>query len=145
MKIIIDQAQDNLETEIVIKCKAVNEEIQRLILLLKSSEERILGIMDNANQFIEPKDIFYFESVDKKTFMYTEKQVLETPFRLYELEEKLGNLDFFRASKSTIINISKIKKLSPKFNGRLEALLENHEKLIISRQYVPIIKEILGL
>lgn len=145
MKIIVDQAQDNLETEIVIKCKAVNEEIQRLILLLKSSEERILGIMDNTNHFIEPKDIFYFESVDKKTFMYTAKQVLETPFRLYELEEKLDNLDFFRASKSTIINISKIKKLSPKFNGRLEALLENDEKLIISRQYVPIIKEILGL
>jgi DNA-binding LytR/AlgR family response regulator len=145
MKITIDESQDNLETEIVIKCKIVNEEIQRLILMLKSSEERILGTLNGANNFIEPKDIFYFESVDKKTFMYTQKQVLETPLRLYELEEKLDKLDFFRSSKSTIINISKIKKLSPKFNGRLEALLENDERLVISRQYVPIIKEILGL
>lgn len=145
MKITIDESQNNLETEIVIKCKMVSEEIQRLILTLKSSEERILGTLNGSNNFIEPKDIFYFESVDKKTFMYTQKQVLETPLRLYELEEKLGKLDFFRASKSTIINISKIKKLSPKFNGRLEALLENDERLIISRQYVPIIKEILEL
>lgn len=145
MKITIDESQSNLETEIIIKCKAVNEEVQRLIQMLKSSEEKILGIMNGTTHLIEPKDIFYFESVDKKTFMYTQAQVLETPLRLYELEEKLDKLDFFRASKSTIINISKIKKLSPKFNGRLEALLENDEKLIISRQYVPVIKELLGV
>lgn len=145
MKITIQESSENIETEILIKCKTVNEEIQRVILMLKSSEERILGTIDGINHFIEPKEIFYFESVDKKTFMYTQKQVLETTFRLYELEEKLDKLDFFRASKSTIINISKIKKLSPKFNGRLEALLENNEKLIISRQYVAIVKEILGL
>ncbi len=145
MRITIDESQSNLETEVIIKCKTINEEIQRLILMLKSTEERILGVLDGTNHFIEPKDIFYFESVDKKTFMYTQKEVLETPFRLYELEEKLDKLDFFRASKSTVINISKIKKLSPKFNGRLEALLENDEKLVISRQYVPIIKEILEL
>ena len=145
MKITIDESPNNVETEIIIKCKKINEELQRLILMFKSSEEKLLGVMDGTINFIEPKDIFYFESIDKKTFMYTQLQVLETALRLYELEEKLGKLDFFRASKSTIINISKIKKLSPRFNGRLEALLENGEKLIISRQYVPIIKEILEL
>lgn len=145
MKITIDESPNNVETEIIIKCKKTNEELQRLILMFKSSEEKLLGVMDGTTHFIEPKDIFYFESIDKKTFMYTQLQVLETSLRLYELEEKLGKLDFFRASKSTIINISKIKKLSPRFNGRLEALLENDEKLIVSRQYVPIIKEILEL
>jgi DNA-binding LytR/AlgR family response regulator len=145
VKITIDECPDNLETEIIIKCKKVNEELQRLILMFKSSEEKILGVIDGTTHLIEPKHIFYFESIDKKTFMYSQSQVLETPLRLYELEEKLAKLDFFRASKSTIINISKIKKLSPRFNGRLEVLLENDEKLIISRQYVPIIKEILEL
>ncbi len=145
MKITIDESPNNIETEIIIKCKTVSEELQRLILMLKSSKEKILGVINGTTHLIEPKDIFYFESVDKKTFIYTQAQVLETPLRLYELEEKLDKLDFFRASKSTIINISKIKKLSPKFNGRLEALLENNEKLIISRQYVPVIKEILDL
>ena len=113
--------------------------------MFKSSEEKILGVAEGASHFIEPKDIFYFESIDKRTFMYTQSQVLETTLRLYELEENLAKLDFFRASKSTIINISKIKNLSPRFNGRLEALLENNERLVISRQYVPIIKGILDL
>lgn len=145
VKITIDETPEYKETEIVIKCSNVNSEIQRLISMLKSSEEKIPGIVDGTTIFLEREDIFYFESVDKKTFIYTKSQVLETHLRLYEIEEKLGKYDFFRASKSTIINISKIKKLSPRFNGRLDALLENDEKLVISRQYVPVIKEILGL
>lgn len=145
MKITIEEAPNYEETEIIIKCKLINEDIRKLLSMIKSSEERILGTLGEETYFIESEDIFYFESVDKKTFMYTEKQVLETPFRLYEIEEKLSKRDFFRASKSTIINISKIKSFAPKFNGRLDVLLENNERLIISRQYVTVIKEILGL
>ena len=145
MKITVEESPNYSETEIIIKCSGVDDEIQRLLSLLKGSEEKIPGIADGTTHFIEPEDIFYFESVDKKTFMYTESEVLETPLRLYEIEEKLAQQDFFWASKSTIINISKIEKLSSRFNGRLDVLLENNEKLIISRQYVPVIKKILGL
>jgi DNA-binding LytR/AlgR family response regulator len=145
LKITIDESPANIETEIIIKCNVLNDELQRLVSLIKSTEEKIIGFIDGTMEFIEPSDIYYFESVDKKTFIYTSSRVLETHLRLYEIEEKLSKYDFFRASKSTVINISKIKELSPRFNGRLDALLENNEKLIISRQYVPIIKEILGL
>lgn len=145
MKITIEESPNQTETEVIIKCSSLSEEIQRLISILKVSDEKFLGLLDGVTHFIEPMEIFYFESVDKKTFLYTQTQVFETHLRLYEIEEKLAKLDFFRASKSTIINASKIKKLSAKFNGRLEVLLENDEKLIISRQYVPALKEILGL
>jgi len=145
LKITIDESLNNKETEIIIKCTALNDDLKRLIQIIKNSDEKIVGIINGTSNLISPTDIFYFESVDKKTFIYTESQVLETSMRLYEIEENLSKYDFFRASKSTIINISKIRKLSPKFNGRLDALLENGEKLIISRQYVPIIKEILDL
>lgn len=145
MKITIDESADNKETEIVIKCSVLDDNLKRLIEIIKNSDERIIGIINGTSNLISPTDIYYFESVDKKTFIYTETQVLETPLRLYEIEEKLSKYDFFRASKSTIINISKIKRLSPKFNGRLDALLENGEKLIVSRQYVQVVKEILGM
>lgn len=145
MKITVDESADNKETEIVIKCSVLDDNLKRLIEIVKNSDERIVGTINGTSNLILPTDIYYFESVDKKTFIYTEAQVLETPLRLYEIEEKLSKYDFFRASKSTIINISKIKRLSPKFNGRLDALLENGEKLIVSRQYVQVIKEILGM
>lgn len=145
MKITIEESPNITETEVIIKCSIITDELQRIITMLKSTEERIIGFVNGITHFIDIKDIYYFESVDKKTFMYTHSLVLETPMRLYEIEEKLSKYDFFRASKSTIINISKIKHLSPKFNGRLDVVLENDEKLIISRQYVHVIKEILGL
>ncbi|WP_180375435.1 LytTR family DNA-binding domain-containing protein [Clostridium thermarum] len=145
MNVIIDESHNYEETEVIIKCSKIDEEIKKLVSILKAPEEKIMGVLNGVTHLIDPQDIFYFESVDKKTFIYTETQVLETHLRLYELEEKLGKQDFFRASKSTIINISRIKKLSPRFNGRLDVLLENDEKLVVSRQYVPVLKEILGL
>ena len=52
---------------------------------------------------------------------------------------------FFRANKAVIVNLNKIKSLSPAFGGRFEAVLKNGYKVIISRSYVPKLKELLGL
>lgn len=144
MKILIEESPDNEDTELIIKCKSVNDEVKRILELIKLSDEKIIGFLNGESYVVDPIKILYFESVDKKTFMYTEDKVYEISLRLYELEKKMSKYDFFRSSKSTIINISRIKKLSHKFNGKLEATLDNDEKLLISRQYVSVIKEILG-
>ncbi len=144
MKILIEESPDNEDTELIIKCKSLNDEVKRIIELIKLSDEKIIGFLDGESYVVDPIKILYFESVDKKTFMYTEDKVYEISLRLYELEKKMSKYDFFRSSKSTILNISRIKKLSHKFNGKLEATLDNDEKLLISRQYVSVIKEILG-
>ena len=78
-------------------------------------------------------------------FAYCERDVYEVREKLYQLEELLVSFPFMRASKSMILNLNKIKHLSPAFGVRFEALLENKEKVIISRQYVPVLKERLGL
>lgn len=88
---------------------------------------------------------FYFEATDNKVFAYGQKNVYEVKEKLYQLEEQLVSFPFMRASKSMILNLDKIRHLSPAFGGRFEALLENEEKVIISRQYVPVLKERLGL
>lgn len=53
--------------------------------------------------------------------------------------------DFFRVSKSVILNLSKVKSFSPSFNGRFEAVMKNGERIMISRQYVPLLKTKLGI
>lgn len=83
--------------------------------------------------------------MDNKVFAYLEKDVYETKYKLYELEDRLFRTDFFRASKSTVVNLAMVESLSPAFNGRFEACMKNGERLIISRQYVPVLKEKLGL
>jgi len=61
------------------------------------------------------------------------------------LEDQLGKNEFIRVSKSCILNLNKIGSLAPSLGGRFEARLKNGEKVIISRQYVNSLKEVLGL
>ncbi|WP_346870379.1 LytTR family DNA-binding domain-containing protein [Clostridium sp. UBA5119] len=145
MKIIINEVEDIEDVEIVINCKTIDENVTRIISKLKALEEKITGNKDGRIFILDTNEIFYFESVDKKTFIYMDKEVFQTHLRLYELEERLKNTDFFRASKSTIINLRKVKNIVPMFGGRIEILLDNDEKLVVSRQYVPILKNKLDL
>ena len=48
--------------------------------------------------------------------------------KLYTLEGMLPVESFMRASKSAILNLNKVKSLSPAFGGRFEAVLDNGEK-----------------
>ena len=91
------------------------------------------------------KDIYYIEATENKTFIYCKDDFYESKLKLYEIEEMVKELSFFRCSKSIILNYSKIDCVTPAFNGRFEAKLFNGERVIISRQYVPILKEILGI
>lgn len=90
-------------------------------------------------------DIFYFETVDNKGFFYCQDQVYETKLKLYEFENITRGSSFFRASKSVILNADRIDFVKPGISGRFEANLENGEKVIVSRQFVPDLKKILGL
>ncbi len=145
MKIIIEDLKDGEEEEIIIRSNNIDDSILQMIYGVKMNAQKIVGLHNGRMNMIEPKDVFYFESVDNKTFIYCEKQVYESKMKLYEIENQYENTDFFRSSKSTILNLSKIKNLSPAFNGRFEALLKNNEKVIISRQFVPVLKKKLGL
>ncbi len=145
MKITILDKQQNEEDEIVVKCDFLDEGITRLLNQLKNGNSKMNFYKDNQIRLVEKSEILYFESVDDKVFAYTQNDVLETRLKLYELEEILPAQTFLRANKAVIVNISKIESLSPAFSGRFEAVLKNGYKVIISRNYVPKLKEILDI
>lgn len=145
IKITIENIPVGSEPEIIIKWNEPDEAVLQLINSIKANSKKLIGIIDSQIHIINPKDVFYFEAVDKKIFIYCKEKVFESKLRLYEIEEEYENWDFFRASKSTIINITKIKSISPLFYGKFQALLQNGENIIISRQYVPVLKKKLGL
>jgi len=140
MKVIINENENNKEIEIIINCKNIDDTVLKLINKLKEEDNVITGTKNGRVYVIKLNSILYFESVDKRTYIYIKDDVFETNLRLYEIEEKYSSRHFFRASKSTIINIAKIVVINPIIGGKIEVLLENKEKLIVSRQYVPILK-----
>ena len=144
LRIIIEEPQSGEEEQIIVKCHQMTPELLRVLSLLKT-QEMLVAYDGNAIHRIGPVSIYYFEVVDNKTFIYCKDKVYESKQKLYELEDSLENNDFLRVSKSVILNLRKIKSLSPALSGRFEASLDNGERVIISRQYVSDLKKRLGV
>ncbi|MDF2587078.1 MAG: LytTR family transcriptional regulator [Anaerocolumna sp.] len=145
MKVVIEDIGPGEEEQIIIRCRNINDTIMKFISDLKMEQKKLVGLKDGNMVMIEPQNVYYFEGVNNKVFIYCKQNVYETKLKLYEVEADYENTDFVRVSKSIIINLSKIKSISPAYSGRFEALLFNGEKVVISRQYVPELKKKLGL
>ena len=145
MKIVIETPKDGDEDEVIIRCRELNDDLMELISRLRTDRIFITGHSEGMIKRLSPKDVYYFEAVDNKVFVYLEKDVYEVKEKLYEIEEHYRHTDLQRISKSVIVNISMIDHIAPLLGARLEASLKNGEKLIISRQYVPYLKKKLGI
>lgn len=144
LKIIIEKPLDGEDEQIIVKCHNISPELYRVLNTLQMQSSMLIANVGNEIHRVNPLDIYYIETVDNKTFLYCERNVYESKQKLYELEE-LAIIDYLRISKSVIVNLSKIKSLVPALSGRLEAVLTNGERVIISRQYVAELKKSLGL
>lgn len=133
------------EIEIQIKCKEKSEYVKQLATTIFEEQLILNGRIENEFTQIYSKDIYYFESVDNRTYIYCEDNVYESDMKLYELEEKLAGTKFTRINKACIMNIDKLKKVKGQVNGRLLATLSNEEKLIINRSYVQEVKRKLNI
>ena len=145
MKIVIEEDPTLRETQVLIRCRARDSQVLGSgggPGRLRPAPHRGAGGPDLP---AGGREVLYAESVDKRTFLYTKSGVYETPLRLYELEERLAPRDFVRASKSAVVNFSRVQSIRPDLGGRLQLTLENGERLGVSRQYAPAIKEKLGI
>lgn len=145
MKITLDIDPAYAQDEIIIHCAEMTDEMLKIVALANSSQKKVIGSVERQTFLLEPDEVYYFESVDDKVFIYTQDKVYDCMLKLYEIEERFASTDFLRANKSTIINLSKVKVLNPILNGKIEVELENGEHQVISRQYAPMLKEKLGM
>ncbi|MBP0974258.1 MAG: LytTR family transcriptional regulator DNA-binding domain-containing protein [Oscillospiraceae bacterium] len=126
---------------IEIGCHTTDESINEIVSFIKSRQGAVEGTKDDRQYQIPVVDIFYIESVDDRTFIYLEQDCYESRKKLYEFEAVLASRRFARISKAVILNLMKIVSISPALNGRFLCKLTNGEEVIISRKYVPDIKE----
>ena len=143
MKTRIELISEDQNEEVVIKCYQITDEIQSVISFIEN-EKRIIGYKRGTAYLLNINDIYYFEIVDQKAFLYCKKEIYESKMKLYEFEQETEGTSFFRASKS-LINADKIDSIKPSLSGRFEVVLKNKEKLIVSRQYVRVLKHMIGL
>jgi len=131
------------DIEIRIKYSVMTEDVERITTMLTSATTRILCSQDNGEKLVNVSDIYYFESVDKKTFVYCEKEVYRTALRLYQIAEDYAHLGFMQISKSCILNINVLDSITPLPSSRMEATLKNTERVYVTRKYLENIKRAL--
>lgn len=136
MKLLVEQSLDCKELEIKITCGLMDERLKRLIEQIRLFSFSIMAEKDGVTIPIPLEDIYYFDTVDNKTFLYTEKDVYLCDKKLYELEMQLTGTPFIRVSKNCVLNTSAVLSIRAQLSGRLEATLKNTEKVIISKHYI---------
>jgi DNA-binding LytR/AlgR family response regulator len=145
LKINIDRSDEYNEIEITIKCRTIDEKLEKVISNIRLYNKSISGKKNGSVYFLDPEDVFYIDTVDERVFIYTKDSMYETSLKLYEIEEQLMGSSIIRVNKSMILNLMKISHITPLLNGRMAAALENGEKVVVTRQYVPAFKRKLGL
>ncbi|MCQ2431513.1 MAG: LytTR family transcriptional regulator [Clostridia bacterium] len=145
MKIRLETTPDVTETEVVIRCRDLDDETEQLLSTIRLFANTIIAKKDQKTFILKPENICYFDTQENKVLLFTDDGCYETPLKMYEIEEKFKNAGFLRVSRYSIINLRKVSYLEPLFNGRMVAVMTNDDKVVITRLYIQALKTALGM
>lgn len=135
MKVNEFQQNDISEDRIDFYYRNKTNEVNEILNFLRKHSQKLIGKAGEKEIIFSLNQVYYFESVDKKTFAYLDQEVVQIEVRLQDLEDAYFAFGFVRVNKSTVLNVYKINSLKPELNMRVTALLDNGERIPINRSY----------
>lgn len=141
LKLTVKQDSSLSEAEVIVRYPEMVPSLDRLIRYIQQYTYTFQVKLENSVCFISADDVFYIDSADGKSFLYTKDRVCGLGSSLTELEADLESAGFVRISKNCILNMSFLESVSPIWNHRLMAVLSNGEKLVVTRHYIEKLKE----
>ena len=145
MKLNIEQVPADAAEEVLIRCHDAGAAWVKAVQSAAAGPLTVSGTAHGQTYRIKLEEVYYFEVVDGASFLYSRADVYTCKQKLYEFEAMCNGTMLFRCSKSMILNADKISYVRPSLSGRFEAVLDNGEKVIVSRQYVAALKKLLGV
>ncbi|WP_165210902.1 LytTR family DNA-binding domain-containing protein [Streptococcus tangpeifui] len=142
MKLRLEHISDGQE-EVIVRYRTMTPTIQAISNLVTQGQEKILGRNEQGERYLALDDILYFESIDGKTFAYTQKKVYQVACTLKDLVSNYAFKGFFRCTKAMVVNIYQIQSFKSQAYGRIEATLDNGERVLISRKYANKLRQVL--
>jgi two-component system LytT family response regulator len=113
--------------------KPPSKPVERLMV---KTEGRVLLIRIEELDWVEAADNYVNLHVGTEAHLMRET--------MNALEGKLPPDKFMRISRSTIVNLERIKELQPMFHGEYVVILKNGTKLTLSRSYRDKLNELMG-
>ena len=143
IEIHVDEKAEDMS--ISVTCKQLTPDVEKLIAALRMMNHQLTAKKGDEIYLLDIARIIYIESVDRTCFIYTEDDMYESDFRLYELERQLEEFGFCRVSKSCLIRLSGIQTLKADVNRKIRVTMSNGEQMMASRQYAEELKKRLGV
>lgn len=100
-----------------------------------SEEKRILVSKSGIFHFIEPLSVDWVEAAGNYVELHVGREIYMLRATMKEIENRLGETDFARIHRSTIIRRDKIQKILPAMNGDKIVVTNDGEELRLSRRY----------
>ena len=135
MKLIKTKHEHIDENYLELHYDRMDEETEAVLSRLRPALKYIEGTAEGRKLTLPLTDLFYFESVDRKTFGYTKDTCMEVKETLQGIIDEYENAGFVRISKSSIVNLYKIQRLQGDLNMRTLIYLKNDECLVMNRGY----------
>ena len=138
MKIRIEIDENLIEDEVVIHCAGINDEVtkvQKSISEVVNATQKLVFYKDATEYYLELDEILFFETDESGISAHTRKDVYQTKYKLYELEDLLPGF-FMRVSKSTILNTRHIYSINRNLTASsVVAFAGTHKQVYVSRYY----------
>jgi len=141
MRIEKRQVQDRPLT-VIVEYPEWNKSVEGLINKISKMDITFTGKADDRTVSVGMSDIYYIENVERKIFLYTEKDVYRYDKTMADVDSIVSGTELVRISRTCIMNTAHLKEIRQIRNSHLEAVMDNDEKLIVSRKYLPDIKRI---
>nr|WP_321455684.1 LytTR family DNA-binding domain-containing protein [uncultured Cohaesibacter sp.] len=110
---------------------------------------KVSVIKDGRIRLMDPDEIIYCDCEDNRIFAHTFNAIIPVYgiASMDRMEDHLADTGFFRAHRSTLVNLDAISEFSPWFNGKYSLVMNDEKKseLTISRSRVKDFKLRLGL
>lgn len=139
MQIVTRQVEDKPLT-VTIEYPEYTESVKGLIKRIRSLDLSFSAFSDDRQIRIALSDVYYLENVDRKVFLYTHGDVYRLDASKTEIDRITEDSDLVRISRTCVMNTAHLTEIRQLKNSHLEAMLDNGERLIVSRKYLRDIK-----
>ena len=146
MKLFVRENQNLVETEVEIRCRERDGEVENLISAINSASNVVIGEKESGDKVpVYLTKVLYFEAVDRNVYACTDSDIYRVRKTMYDIEDMVANDHFVRISKSVIVNIRAVRRISPDSARRLKLLLSSGEWVVVSRNYVEDFRRGIGM
>ena len=137
-QLIIDKENEEVITARVKKANELTDRIENLVKEYVG-ENKIVAFSEDETVILEMKNIECVTVIDNKVWTITESGKYLIKNRLYEVEKLLPS-SFIKINKSSVANISKIKKFISTYSGSVNVEFKSGYTDYVSRRCLPQVK-----